>query len=188
LVALAAIWAGFIAFVGPYFHFTLGPDHAWTWTSDRFWLDVLPAIALGVGGLVLLARHLRASGRIAALLALAGGAWLAAGPTISTLWHAGGAQGAAHGGTARQMFELLTMHTGVGVLAAVLATYALSGPRLAPAAVPAPATAKREPAAEEAAAEERPTRRRWLGLRRALTRRPSPARSRDPRDTRALKM
>jgi hypothetical protein len=163
VLVLAAIWAGFIAFVGPYFHFTMGPDRAWAWTAGRLWLDVLPAVAIGIGGLVLIGRHLLTSGRFAALLALAGGAWLAVGPTVSTLWHAGGAQGAAHGGTARQMFESLTLHTGLGVLVAVLATYALTGPRL-----PRVEATEAAPAQSPAAAE-RPARRRRFGFHRPLT-------------------
>lgn len=35
LILLGGIWGGLIPFVGPYFHFVLGPDESWTWTSGR---------------------------------------------------------------------------------------------------------------------------------------------------------
>jgi hypothetical protein len=127
LILLAGIWGGLIPFVGPYFHFTLGPDHAWRWTTGRLWLDVLPAAAAVLGGLILLGRGPHLSGRIGALLALAGGIWFAVGPDVSLLWNSVGAQGAAHGGTGRRMLEALTFHSGLGVLITALAAFALPG-------------------------------------------------------------
>jgi hypothetical protein len=127
IILIAGIWGGLIPFVGPYFHFTLGPDNTWTWTSARFYLDVLPSIAAVVGGLLLLAAGPRFAGRIGALLALAGGVWFAVGPDVSRLWHAGGAQGIAHGHTTRRMLEYLTFHSGLGVLIVACAAYALPG-------------------------------------------------------------
>ena len=66
----------------------------------------------------------RGSARLGALLALAGGIWFAIGPEISQLWHAGGAQGSGHGSAHIQMLEMLTYHTGLGVVIAALAGYA----------------------------------------------------------------
>ena len=127
IILVAGIWGGLIPFVGPYFHFTLGPDHAWTWTSARFYLDVLPSIAAVVGGLLLIAAGPWFAGRIGALLALAGGVWFAVGPDVSRLWHAGGAQGIAHGNGTKRMLEYLTFHSGLGVLIAACAGFALPG-------------------------------------------------------------
>ncbi len=159
LILAGGIWGGLIAFVGPYFHFTLGPDHAWTWTSGRLYLDVLPAIAAVLGGLFLLGSGPRLTGRLGALIALAAGIWFAIGPDISVLWHAGGAQGAAHGSRGIQMLERLSLHTGLGVLMAALAAYALPGFARVRAPV---ATAA---AAAGTAAATRP-RRRWFARRR----------------------
>src|SRR5438067_13528935 len=127
IILIAGVWGGLIPFVGPYFHFTLGPDHTWTWSANRLYLDVLPAIAAVVGGLFLLGGGPRPVGKIGALLALAGGIWFAVGPDVSYLWHAGGAQGVAHGRSLARTLEYLTFHTGLGVLITALAAYALPG-------------------------------------------------------------
>lgn len=124
LVALG-VWGGLVPFVGHYFHFALGPDKAWSWTTGRLYLDILPGVVTVLGGLNLMSAGPRRSARLGALLALAGGIWFTIGPEISQLWHAGGAQGAGHGSARIQMLEMLTYHTGLGVLVAALAAYAL---------------------------------------------------------------
>jgi type II secretory pathway pseudopilin PulG len=126
-ILLAGVWAGIIPFVGPYFHFTLGPDKTWTYTTGRLWLDILPAAAAVLGGLLLLSAGPWPTGRFGALLALAAGVWLVVGPDISHVWHAGGQQGLAHGSAAARIAEPLALHTGVGVIIAALAAYALPG-------------------------------------------------------------
>jgi len=141
IILIAGVWGGLIPFVGPYFHFTLGPDHTWTWSANRLYLDVLPAIAAVVGGLFLLGGGPRPVGKIGALLALAGGIWFAVGPDVSYLWHAGGAQGVAHGHKIRRMLELLTFHSGLGVLITAFAAYALPGLAVPRREVPATAAA-----------------------------------------------
>jgi hypothetical protein len=127
IILIAGIWGGLIAFVGPYFHFALGPDQAWRWTSGRLYLDVLPAVAAVVGGLLLLRAGPWLAGRFGAILALAGGIWFAVGPDVSRLWHSGGAQGIAHGRGGTRTLEYLTYHSGLGVLITALAAYALPG-------------------------------------------------------------
>jgi hypothetical protein len=129
IILIAGIWGGLIPFLGPTFHFTLGPDVAWHWTASRLWLSVLPALAAIVGGLVLMGRGPRLSGRLGALLALAGGVWFVIGPDVSMLWNHGvSAQGAAHGQHAfRRFLEYLTLHSGIGVLITALAAYSLPG-------------------------------------------------------------
>ena len=62
VILIAGLWGGLVPFVAPYFHFALGPNHSWTWTSGRLYLSVLPAIAAVVGGLMLLASGPRVSG------------------------------------------------------------------------------------------------------------------------------
>lgn len=167
VILIAGLWGGLVPFVGPYFHFALGPNHSWTWTSGRFYLSVLPAIAAVIGGSMLIASGPRVSGKIGALLALAGGLWFAIGPDVSLLWHSGGAQGVAHGQKATRMFELLAYHTGLGVLIATFAAYALPG-----VTVVRPATEAAEAEAGVAATE--PVRRRRFGPFGRRRARPAP--------------
>jgi len=165
LILIMGIWGGVIPFVGPYFHFTLGPDKSWTWTSGRFWLDVLPGIVAALGGLMLVSAGPRVSGKLGALLALAAGIWFAIGPDVSLLWNSAGAQGAAHGSKSVRVLETLSYHTALGAVMAAIAGYALPGfvRRRAVAAEPATGTAataaeRREPApAEDPAAHETAT-------------------------------
>ncbi len=128
LILILGIWGGLVPFVGPYFHFALGSTKSWTWTTDRFWLDVLPGIVAVLGGLLLLGAGPRPAGKFGALLALAAGIWFVIGPDVSLLWKAAGAEGAAHGAKFVRVLELLSYHTLVGVLIAGLAGYALAGP------------------------------------------------------------
>lgn len=131
LILIGGIWGGLAPFVGPYFHFVLGPDKAWTWTSGRLWLSVVPGIVAVVAGLMLLRAGPRTGGRLGALLAIAAGAWFAIGPDVSEFWHAGGAQGVAKGAKTTRIFEMLAFHTGLGVAIATLGGYALPGLLLA---------------------------------------------------------
>lgn len=126
-IVILGIWGGLVPFVGPYFHFALGPDKSWTWTSGRLWLSVLPGVVAILGGLMLLGAGPRLSGKLGALLALAAGIWFAIGPPMSLLWNASGAQGAAHGSTGVRVLEMLTYHSALGAVMAALAGYALPG-------------------------------------------------------------
>ena len=45
LVALLGIWGGIIPFVGPYFNYAYTPDKAWTYTTGRLELEILPGPA-----------------------------------------------------------------------------------------------------------------------------------------------
>ncbi len=150
VIFILGLWGGLIPFVGPYFNYVLGPDHAWRWTTGRLWLDVLPGVAAVLGGLMLMSAGPRPHARLGALIALAGGIWFAIGPEISQLWTTGGAQGVGHGGAHRQMLEMLGFHTGLGVLVATLAGYAL--PRFV---LPAAATARAGAMTEEPVATRR---------------------------------
>lgn len=127
LIVILGIWGGLVPFVGPYFHFAMGPTKSWTWTTDRFWLDVLPGIVAVLGGLMLLGAGPRPGGKLGALLALAAGIWFAIGPDVSLLWNASGAQGAAHGAKFVRVLEMVTYHPLLGAVIAGLAGYALPG-------------------------------------------------------------
>ena len=83
LLVLLGLWGGLIAFVGPYFHFAYTPGTAWTYTSGRLWLEILPGIATVLGGLILLASRVRPVAMFGAWLAALGGAWFAVGRVLS---------------------------------------------------------------------------------------------------------
>jgi hypothetical protein len=129
VIVIAGIWGGLIPFLGPTFNFTLGPNVAWHWTTGRLWLSVLPSAAAVLGGLILMGGGPRLSGKLGALLALAGGVWFAIGPDVSMLWNHGiSQQGVAHGRHAiTRMLEYLTLHSGIGVLITAFAAFALPG-------------------------------------------------------------
>ncbi len=149
IILVLGIWGGLAPFVGPYFHFALGPDKSWTWTTGRLYLSVIPGIVAVIGGLMLMRAGPRPSARLGALLALAAGFWFAIGPEISILWNAAGAQGVAHGSRDVRMLEMLAYHTGLGVLIAALAGYALPRfPAHRVAAADGAVTARHEPVAE----------------------------------------
>ena len=102
LLVLLGLWGGLVAFVGPYFHFAYTPGTAWTYTSGRLWLEILPGIATVLGGLILLASRVRPVAMFGAWLAALGGAWFAVGRVLSPAWNSHGAValGTPIGGTA----------------------------------------------------------------------------------------
>jgi hypothetical protein len=129
VILIAGIWGALIPFVGPYFHFVLGPDQHWHWTNARLWLNVVPGAVAVIGGLMLLGSGPRPMGKLGALLGIAAGAWFAIGPDVSMLWNHGvSAQGAAHGHhTFKRMLEHVTFHSGLGVLIVAFSAFALPG-------------------------------------------------------------
>jgi hypothetical protein len=171
LVLILGLWAGFSPFVGPYFHYGFAPDEAWHYTTQRLWLDILPAAAAVLGGLMMISAARRASGILGSWLALLGGAWLILGPSASLLWaHTapGTLQsgiGTPLGGHVRTAFEMIGVFYGVGGLIAMLSAFAIGRFALAaPIAAAEPAVARREEAAPAAA--ERPERRGLIRRRR----------------------
>ena len=87
LLVLLGMWGALIPFVGPYFNFAYTPDGAWTYTTARLWLEILPGAAVFLGGVLLIiaiGRHIALFG---ALLAAAAGAWFALGTILSPLWN-----------------------------------------------------------------------------------------------------
>jgi hypothetical protein len=125
LVVLGA-WGALIPFVGPYFDYQIGTTQTWDWTMDRFWLSVLPGAVVVLGGLLLIAATTRRSASFGSLLALAGGLWFVAGPTVSMLWNDGDlATGAALGDTGTRVLEWIGFFYGTGALITLLASYEL---------------------------------------------------------------
>jgi hypothetical protein len=143
LILALGLWGGLVPFVGHYFHFALGPDKSWTWTTGRLYLSVLPAAAAVLGGLMLIGAGPRPGARVGALLAIAAGIWFVIGPDVSHLWNASGAQGAAHGSTTVRVLEMLAYHTALGALLAALGGYALPRFAVAQEVVAGPAVAAR---------------------------------------------
>lgn len=89
LLIVLGLWGALIPFVGPYFSFSFVPDQAWTWTSGRGWLEVLPGVVTVIGGILLLFSANRAVASLGAWLAVVGGAWFIVGPTLAPVLHLG---------------------------------------------------------------------------------------------------
>lgn len=85
LLVLLGAWAGLVPFIGPYFDFafTPSPNDAWMWTAERGYMEVAPAAATVLGGLILLFTASRVMAIAGAWLGIAGGAWLIIGPPLS---------------------------------------------------------------------------------------------------------
>ena len=109
----------------PYFHYAFGSYQTWHYTSERLWLCIVPGAVAVVGGLMLL-RSAHRTSLLAAGWPWRAGAWFAIGPSISLLWHhAGNPIGAPMGGHTRQALEWLGYFSGLGVLIAGLAAFAM---------------------------------------------------------------
>lgn len=87
LLVLLGLWGALIPFVGPYFHFAYTPDKAWTYNTDRLWLELLPGAAVFLGGFLLMIARGRHTALFGALLAAAAGAWFTLGTMLSPLWN-----------------------------------------------------------------------------------------------------
>jgi hypothetical protein len=177
-LVLLGLWGGLIAFVGPYFHFAYTPGAAWTYTSGRLWLEILPGAATVLGGLILMASRVRPVAMFGAWVAALAGAWFAVGRVLSPLWNAHGtvALGTPIGSTLTRTLVALTYFTGLGVIIVFVAALSIGrltviGVRDArlseraaeeDAAVTEPATPATGPAVDE-----RPARERSVFMRRA---------------------
>jgi hypothetical protein len=87
LLVLLGAWGALIPFIGPYFHYAYTPDVAWTYTTARLWLEILPGAAVFLGGILLIIATGRHVALFGALLAAAAGAWFTLGTTLSPLWN-----------------------------------------------------------------------------------------------------
>jgi hypothetical protein len=87
LLVLLGLWGALVPFVGPYFHYAYTPDTAWTYTTARLWLEILPGAAVLLGGFLLIIAAGRHIALFGALLAVAAGAWFTLGPVLSPLWN-----------------------------------------------------------------------------------------------------
>ena len=124
LLVLLGAWGGLIAFIGPYFHYAYTPDKAWTYTTGRLWLEIVPAAGTVLGGLILSTSASRPSAIFGAWLAALSGAWFALGGLFSTLWSIGGT-GQPVGDKLHRVVEQIGFFTGLGVVIVFLAAVAL---------------------------------------------------------------
>ncbi len=160
LLVLLALWGGLIPFVGPYFDFGFGSSDAWVYSNAKLVLSVLPAIAVGLGGLMLMATANRPVAHFGGWLAAAGGLWFVVGNTLAALWNMG--VGTPLGGEARQVAERLSFFEGLGAIMVLLAALAL-GRFLVVGVREARRADLRRRAAEGRAADERVTDERAGG-------------------------
>src|SRR5260370_22664764 len=128
LLVLLGAWGGLIAFIGPYFHYAYTPDSAWSYTSGRLWLEVLPGAGALAGGLIALASASRPVAMFGAWLAAISGAWFALGAVIGHWAAAGLTAGTPVRGTPTRVVEQVGFFTGLGVVIVFLAALALGRP------------------------------------------------------------
>jgi hypothetical protein len=126
LLILLGAWGALVPFVGPYFHYAYTPDTAWSYTSGRLWLEILPGAAAVLGGALVAvsARRLLAGG--GAILAALGGAWFTVGSILGPTWSGTWMNpGTPVGGTSRRALEQIGFFTGLGVVIVFIAAMAL---------------------------------------------------------------
>jgi hypothetical protein len=87
LLVLLGLWGALIPFIGPYFHYAYTPDTAWTYSTARLWLEILPGAAVFLGGILLMIATGRHVALFGAILAAAAGAWFTLGTILSPLWN-----------------------------------------------------------------------------------------------------
>lgn len=122
LVALLGIWGGIIPFVGPYFNYAYTPDKAWTYTTGRLWLEILPGVGALLGGLLIMAARSRHVALFGAVLSIASGAWFVLGNVFAPLWTAAAPAGVpASTGTAMRALEQVGFFYGLGIVIVLIA-------------------------------------------------------------------
>lgn len=153
LLVLLGLWGGVIPFVGPYFRYAYTPDTTWTYTTGRLWLEILPAAAVFVAGVLLISAAARPIALAAGFLGAAAGAWFALGPVLSPLWNHGTALGGVPAGTttAMRIVEQIGFFTGLGIAIVFIAALAIGRIASLPAepvrVAPATSPAETEPVA-----------------------------------------
>jgi hypothetical protein len=144
LLILLGAWGALIPFFGPNIDWAYMADPAWTWSTTKGWLEVLPGAVTALGGLLLLASGNRGSAVFGGWLAVLGGAWFVVGRVFaSTLGIGDVGQPVASTDLKRALLEV-TYFTGLGALivflgGAALARVAVVHARDVVATEPAPA-------------------------------------------------
>jgi hypothetical protein len=126
VLVVLGLWGALIPFVGPYFDYAYTPDTAWTYTTARLWLEILPGAAVFVGGVLLIIATGRHVAGFGALLAAAAGAWFTLGTMLSPLWNNHAPLGGSPAGPTVYMriMEQLGFFSALGVVIAVIAAAA----------------------------------------------------------------
>ena len=124
LIVLGA-WGAIIPFIGPYFNWAFTPDNAWTWTSARGWLEVLPGAVAVLGGLLLVLSANRVTAMTGAWLGAVAGAWLVVGPAFAGPLGLGSPGAAVTTSDMQRVWIEMTYFYGLGTLMAFLGGLAL---------------------------------------------------------------
>jgi hypothetical protein len=156
LLVLLGAWGALVSFIGPSFHYAYTPDKAWTYTSGRLWLEILPGAATLLGGLIVLASAYRPAAHLGAWLAALSGAWFTLGGILGPTWSGINMNpGTPVGGTTMRALEQIGFFTGLGV--AIVGVAALAAGRFSvisvrdarraqrAASAPAPSASTEEP-------------------------------------------
>jgi hypothetical protein len=126
LLILLGAWGALIPFIGPNVDWAYMADPAWTWTTAKGWLEVLPGVVTAVGGLVLLLSGRRASAMFGGWLAVLGGAWFVVGRVFASTLNIGDVgQPLASTDLKRALLDV-TYFTGLGALIVFLGGAALA--------------------------------------------------------------
>ena len=158
LLILLGAWGALVPFFGPNIDWAYMTDPAWTWTTAKGWLEVLPGAAAAVGGLLVLFSGNRASAVFGGWLAVCAGAWFVVGRAFaSTLSIGDVGQPAASTDLKRALLEV-TYFTGLGALivffgGAAVARLAVRHARDVAVTEPTPVAGAEAPAREPVAAE-----------------------------------
>jgi hypothetical protein len=120
LLILLGAWGALVPFFGPNIDWAYMTDPAWTWTTEKGWLEVLPGAAAAVGGLLVLFSGNRANAVFGGWLAVFAGAWFVVGRAFaSTLGIGDIGQPVASTDLKRALLEV-TYFTGLGALIVLL--------------------------------------------------------------------
>src|SRR6202012_890783 len=116
LLILLGAWGALVPFFGPNINWAYLADPAWTWTTAKGWLEVLPGAVAAVGGLLVLVSGNRASAMFGGWLAVAAGAWFVVGRAFAATLGIGDiGQPVASTDLKRALLEV-TYFTGLGAL------------------------------------------------------------------------
>ncbi|OBI63018.1 hypothetical protein [Mycobacterium sp. E796] len=125
LLILLGAWGALIPFFGPNVNWAYMADPAWTWTTAKGWLEVLPGVVAAVGGLILLVSGNRASAVLGGWLAVVAGAWFVVGRAFAPMLNIGDVgQPVAATDLKRALLEV-SYFTGLGALIVFLGGVAL---------------------------------------------------------------
>jgi hypothetical protein len=163
LLILLGVWGALVPFAGPNFDFAFSPDQAWTWTTARGWLEVLPGAATALGGLLLLMSRNRATAMFGGWLTVLAGAWFVVGRALASPLGIGDVGAPVADTEAKRVWLELTYFYGLGALIVFLGAIALgrlsvrTARDVAFAQRPVAATMQSQPAPSEEVTEIQPT-------------------------------